>query len=438
MIQNGDSASNIADRGKERSDCEDDAMRSIRLQRQRRNRRSLRPRFGKRHHHHRRNTLSLFLNYGGTPFVIFLLLLIALQLYIFTKHFTSPSAQNNPSLSTLFFWKQGDHRTNEALRRYKDFLSRRMRGQNRNQIHPGGVVILGMHRSGTSMLTGLLVEGLGFHVGQPLIQPAFDNEKGFYELLPVVLQNDEFMMDQHIDWSYDVIHFNPQLALKHFQDNSSQIYDFTQGTQALKFLNNPNNIPWVLKDPRLCITLPTWIPLLHSPPAAVFTYRHPLEVAASLVKRQEFTLEHGLRLWIVYNMRAIQNSKNLCRISSSNDKLLARPFHEVSRMVSDLVKYCHVIQPPKRLTQQVVDSFVDGSLQHVQRKTIKERLDEGQKVFQRFSDNCVAFEYKTNLPEGSNEYLREKNMYLRAMKVFCDLENGHAFQDNYEWPDMLN
>jgi hypothetical protein len=49
---------------------------------------------------------------------------------------------------------------------------------------------------------------MGYKVGGPLIQPAFDNEKGLFELLPIVLQNDEFMAKQHIGWSYNVINYD--------------------------------------------------------------------------------------------------------------------------------------------------------------------------------------------------------------------------------------
>ncbi len=46
-----------------------------------------------------------------------------------------------------------------------------------------GVIVLGMHRSGTSMLSGLMVTGSGYNTGGPLIGSAFDNEKGFFERL---------------------------------------------------------------------------------------------------------------------------------------------------------------------------------------------------------------------------------------------------------------
>lgn len=46
-----------------------------------------------------------------------------------------------------------------------------------------GFIVLGMHRSGTSMLSGLLVTGCGYQVGKSsdLIGASFDNEKGFFE-----------------------------------------------------------------------------------------------------------------------------------------------------------------------------------------------------------------------------------------------------------------
>lgn len=46
-----------------------------------------------------------------------------------------------------------------------------------NENKRPGFIVLGMHRSGTSMLSGLLVEGFGYETGGPLIMPSFDNEK---------------------------------------------------------------------------------------------------------------------------------------------------------------------------------------------------------------------------------------------------------------------
>jgi hypothetical protein len=111
----------------------------------------------------------------------------------------------------------------------------------------GGFMLLGMHRSGTSMLAGLLVEGFGYNPGEPLIQPAYDNEKGFYELIPAVLQNDILMGKQHVDWSANVKNYDASRALTDYQEGHVQTI---RGSKALLFFNNESSRPWLQKDPR--------------------------------------------------------------------------------------------------------------------------------------------------------------------------------------------
>ena len=64
-----------------------------------------------------------------------------------------------------------------------------------------GVIILGMHRSGTSIMGGLASK-MGLKTGGPLIMPHSDNEKGFYERIDVVLQNDKFMEAQKVHYAF--------------------------------------------------------------------------------------------------------------------------------------------------------------------------------------------------------------------------------------------
>ena len=109
-----------------------------------------------------------------------------------------------------------------------------------------GFMVLGMHRSGTSMLAGLLVKGLGYHVGpnHALIRPNFDNEKGFFERVDAVLQNDAFMRPQRIDYANNVISYDADKALKMLKEKKIK---FGYGTTALKFLNDKSNVPWMQK-----------------------------------------------------------------------------------------------------------------------------------------------------------------------------------------------
>lgn len=231
-----------------------------------------------------------------------------------------------------------------------------------------------------------------------------------------------------------MINYDSEQALR---DKLQGRIDFDEGKRALKFLNNHlKTLPYLQKDPRMCIALPTWLKLLDDEPAIVFTYRHPLEVAMSLKKRDSgFYLEHGLRLWIVYNMRAIQNSARLCRVFSTNEAVMKDPTKEVQRIKNELTDRCNVIPPPKSLIpQEVVDSFIDPNLQH----NSKERKDEEKtsRILKEFGDGCVAREFESENERGSSEYESEKEMFLMAMQVFCDFENGKAYEEDYEWPDL--
>eukprot|EP01083_Nonionella_stella_P092185 257956_1 len=293
-----------------------------------------------------------------------------------------------------------------------------------------GFIVLGMHRSGTSMLSGLLVEGFGYKTGGPVIQPAYDNEKGFFELIPAVLQNDEFMYEQHINWAGGVGNYDAARAIRALK---AKKINFEKGRRALKVLNNPNLVPWLQKDPRMCITLRTWLPLLDSKPAVIFTYRNPLEVAMSLAKREGgFTLMRGLKLWLAYNKAAVQNSSDLCVVRSSNNDVLKDPLNVTKKISKELTTKCGVPAPPSEITQEIVDGFVDPTLQHNKRKL--EKKNAGKKVLKTFNGNCDVFEFKSKLPGIRQE--KEKEIYLKAMKVYCDFESGDAYSDDYEWPEF--
>jgi hypothetical protein len=191
----------------------------------------------------------------------------------------------------------------------------------------------------------------------------------------------------------------------------------------------------VYSSPRMCITLRSWLPLLNDEPAILFTYRHPLEVADSLQRReQNFSLAQGLRLWIVYNMRAVQNSAGLCRVVTSNEAVLANPRQEVVRIAQELTTRCGVPAPAKQVTDEDVEKFMDPTLQH--HKKEKDAQQQARAILATHGTDCVVREYdskdKADTPTGQ----RERKLYLTAMKIYCDLESGLAYKEDYAWPEM--
>jgi len=305
-----------------------------------------------------------------------------------------------------------------------------------------GFVVLGMHRSGTSMLAGLLVKGFNYKVGEPLIKPNYDNEKGFFELLPAVLQNDAFLRNQNASWTSNIRRYDSKKAYQAWQKNG---VDKREGNEALKVLRD--NEPWLQKDPRMCITLRTWLSILAPPkrpadhpafiPAAVFTYRHPLEVAMSLSKRQDFELHIGFRLWIIYNQLGIQNSQDLCRVHTSNTAVLADPMTETNRIVKELTERCHVVKPDTtKSSQTVVDGFVDPKLQANKKKLEENKAREVKILETRNKGTCLVKDYSSRHKEGSDNFKSERKLYLKAMKIYCDLESGEAYTIDYKWPSI--
>jgi len=322
-----------------------------------------------------------------------------------------------------------------------------------------GVVVLGMHRSGTSV-TGGLLNRMGLKTGEPLIGPAEDNKKGFFERVDVVLQNDYLLKMQGIhyasgvskyDWHTGLLHAESSMHMRQLQDaNPSQkaagereraerakmgvnIYStikkgvvtadlFNEGNRAMNFFFDRRNSPWMLKDPRLCITLRTWIPLLGSEPAVLFTYRHPLDVALSLHKRDHYAMPMALRLWYVYNWKGVVNSADLCRVVSSHHAIMASPDDELTRIYSQLKESCGV-PIPQKANPAIVAEFIDKKLNHGKHK-------------QDDCENYAKMEPPVEVwkPAGN----AEMKIYRECLRVYCAMENGHAFKPDFLWDTSIS
>lgn len=213
-------------------------------------------------------------------------------------------------------------------------------------------------------------------------------------------------------------------------------------------LSPKSPIVWATKDPRMCITLQAWLPLLEEKPVIIFVFRQPLQVAKSVSRREKMGLPRSLYLWMAYNKAAIKNSESLCRIVVTDEDLLNRTEETLAIIKSDLENHCGlrkgIINLPS--TEDLV-SFVDPSIrQHKsnseeqQKKDVEvEKSNEEKEFFLRGKSICVNDEYLSrkyiavtaNAPEGSHEYDRERKAYLKSMRLYCDMVNRKAFDRDY-------
>ena len=161
------------------------------------------------------------------------------------------------------------------------------------------IVVLGMHRSGTSAVTRAL-QVMNVELGDKLMPAADgDNPKGFFEDTDIYKLNVEMLQALRIDW-YSLAPIG-----EHDVETLRSRGFFLRAVELLnsKCANSP---VFAFKDPRIAKLLPFWKAVFDHCQfgvSYVVTVRHPRSVANSLVKRNGFDLEKGYLLWLEYVLR---------------------------------------------------------------------------------------------------------------------------------------
>ena len=216
------------------------------------------------------------------------------------------------------------------------------------------IIVLGMHRAGTSAIARLINMMGAYLAPEDQFLPATpDNPKGYWERIDV-LQLHEFILNQmHADW-----HLTSMVNPDHIDPELREA--FTQ--RAWKILQGMDgHRPWVMKDPRLCLLLPLWLPLLEVP-VCVHVVRHPLSTARSLAKRDGFPLHFGATLWEQYTARALVVSSGLPRFSVCYEKLMEQPL-AITRQLYETLGH-HGVQALRLPAEREIRAFLDSDLQH--------------------------------------------------------------------------
>lgn len=153
------------------------------------------------------------------------------------------------------------------------------------------LVVLGMHRSGTSCLTGM-IEQCGVNLGEVFTENPF-NRKGNRESAKVQVLNNDVLALNGGGWNHPVTveSWNEDLCARR--------------DEILEELKSGAASWWGFKDPRVMFTLPFWLDAIDEP-SFIATFRHPYRVALSLQSRDRTSLEEGYALWLEYNMKLLE------------------------------------------------------------------------------------------------------------------------------------
>jgi len=154
---------------------------------------------------------------------------------------------------------------------------------------PRFVFILGMHRSGTSCLTGALA-ATGLFLGK-ISKGNMDNPRGNYENRSVQKLNDLILDYNHGGWS------KPPDSLVITEEYQKAIKEYLSSFGSESLIG--------IKDPRIVLLADAWLSSAKSF-QLIGSFRHPMAVAMSLQKRDSLPIEQGLQLWIQYNERLLK------------------------------------------------------------------------------------------------------------------------------------
>ena len=239
---------------------------------------------------------------------------------------------------------------------------------NKNEV----IIILGMHRSGTSLLAaGLSHIGLPF--GRELMGETEFNLKGHWEDNDIVAFNNSVLSALNLKWdSLDFI--DPQSW------NQKAILELIEeGKQLLKHKLSENNYQFAFKDPRTIRVLPVWLEILkRSGVTAKFivSYRNPLDVSVSLSRREGKPLSFSQLLWMHHNFSYLEElllSEHQVTFSEFYD-FCKQPQKELSK----LAKFLEVELNTNK-AELFANQFYDEKL--VSKQTDPYQLSENKKLF---------------------------------------------------------
>ncbi|MEZ5065808.1 MAG: glycosyltransferase [bacterium] len=218
------------------------------------------------------------------------------------------------------------------------------------------ILVLGMHRSGTSALTRVL-HLLGAELGSNLMPPSPANPKGYWEHADIVFLHDVALAHLGRTWDDPRPIDAERLRGPDLAPVRRQLRDLLEkefGDSAL----------WAVKDPRLCRLLPLWAPVLEEldvTPRFLLAQRDSREVAASLVKREGMESGFAHLLWLEHVLVAERATRGSVRSSLWYGDLLGDWRGVVDRISNEL----RIVWPnAPEIVAAEVDTFLDPSLRH--------------------------------------------------------------------------
>ena len=205
---------------------------------------------------------------------------------------------------------------------------------------PPLILVVGMHRSGTSLL-GSILKALGVELPGPLIPGDEHNPAGYFERSDITALQEELLIDLQRWWPSEQGALPlPQgwLATPRAQRAAFHL------KHLLKADQQQQNGPWAIKDPRSSLLLPLWRQVaaeLDQPLRLLLAFRDPAEVVTSLVNRDAgatgMTVARAQALWVRHQQQLLVDAGDLPLHVVS----YSRWFDASETQIQALQRFCH-------------------------------------------------------------------------------------------------
>ncbi len=212
--------------------------------------------------------------------------------------------------------------------------------------------VIGMHRSGTSALTGCLNK-LGLTIGKKIIPPSFDNKKGFFENRLICNLNDTILNYFGISWA----------SVKALPENwieDDKIPDFLETAYSIiknEFEEYEDII--LIKDPRISLLLPFWckvVDIFEGIPKVIISLRNPEKIVSSLKTRNHIPKNKAYILWYNYISNAERYSRDIERFFIDFNELRTKPIEVLSKCCKH---FALDLEKNIAIQEKAISNFID-------------------------------------------------------------------------------
>lgn len=309
---------------------------------------------------------------------------------------------------------------------------------------PKLILILGMHRSGTSMVANLLsAMGVYFGRNRDLFEANYGNIFGHFEHTGAIQISREIANLYGGDWIMP-----PKLP----QDWLDQPAIQSVTTQADKILTQLSKKPIsAIKVPNLIFNFDLWqkqADKLGIQLDILAIYRNPLEVAHSLNRRNGMDLAEATRYWEAYNKKLLSICKKNPHVLIRYSKLLEEPEKSLALLaeyfsleISEeiLIKSKLIINPSVRHSQvndedlQTDDNISESTLKilsQLRKKETKLDSDPLPVITPKQELRILRGFYKDQISELDKLFSKQTKEQLELQEAIKNMDNMIKERDN--------